>query len=254
MLLEQQRAFRQAVFEGRVEAAKAALREDAIGRDARLAIYRNNSIGSLIGVLRAAYPVIDRIVGADFFNEAAGRFATANPPDRPHLSAYGAGFADFLETTPAARGLPYLGDVARLEWARIEAYFAEDAPPLAVSALARIEPSAIAETRLVAHPSARLVASRFPIHTIWSVNQPGNDAVPKVDMGQGEAVLVQRPGLEVRMFGIGPVEHAFLAGLFAGRTIGAVAQALPEDEDAPTLQDLLAAALNRGVFSAFRLS
>lgn len=253
MLLEQQRAFRRAIFEGQPGEAKAALTQDPIGRDARLSIYRNNSIGSLIGVLRAAYPVTDRLVGAEFFNEAAGRFASANPPDRPQLSRYGSGFGDFLDASPAAGALPYLGDVARLEWARIESYFAADAPPLPAAALAEIAPDAVAGLQLVPHPSSRLLASRFPVHTIWSVNQAADGPVGAVDLGQAESVLVLRPSMEVRMFRIGPAERSFLTNLFAGQTIGAVARALAADDDAPSLQDLLAAALNRGAFCAHQI-
>src|SRR4051794_33381548 len=62
----------------------------------RIEIYRNTVRGSLTETLRAAFPVVERIVGAAFFAAMAQAFVAAEPPRRPQLSAYGDGFAGFL--------------------------------------------------------------------------------------------------------------------------------------------------------------
>ena len=60
------------------------------------------------------------MVGDDFFAGMARPFIAGSPPAGPVLSEYGTGFADFVARWPAAVGLPYLADVARLEVAATE--------------------------------------------------------------------------------------------------------------------------------------
>ena len=66
-------------------------------RSKRFRVHRNNVFASLIGALRARYPVIERLVGEDFFEAAASHFIEAHPPRLPVLIEYGEGFGDFLE-------------------------------------------------------------------------------------------------------------------------------------------------------------
>ncbi len=94
-------------------------------------------------------------------------FIRAEPPARPQLFGYGAGFPAFLERSIEAAALPWLADVARLEWAREEAYYATDAAPLALTALASIPVERYPELRFEPHPSLRLICSAGPIFTLW---------------------------------------------------------------------------------------
>ena len=73
-------------------------------RSKRFRVHRNNVFASLIGALRGRYPVIERLVGEDFFEAAAGHFIEAHPPRSPMLIDYGEGFSAFLESfEPRAR-------------------------------------------------------------------------------------------------------------------------------------------------------
>src|SRR5258706_11424995 len=93
----------------------------------RIDVYRNTVQSSLTEVLASAFPVTQRIVGDRFFAGLARAFIAAHPPRRPHLSTYGDGFSAFIAASDIEQQLSYLPDVARLEWARGEAYFAADA-------------------------------------------------------------------------------------------------------------------------------
>ena len=76
----------------------------------RIEVYRNNVFASLTDVLEETFPVICRLVDERFFSYAAHEFILAHPPDRPCLSEYGSGFADFLESFPPCRELPSRSD------------------------------------------------------------------------------------------------------------------------------------------------
>jgi hypothetical protein len=99
----------------------------------RFAVYRNNLVVSLVDALADTYPVVQEMVGVEFFRAMAREFVRVQPPASPVLAHYGAGFAEFIEDFPPAAGLPYLPDLARLELMRVEVYHAaDDAPALRV--------------------------------------------------------------------------------------------------------------------------
>jgi hypothetical protein len=190
----------------------------------RFAVYRNNVMVGLIGALEARFPAVRRIVGGEFFAAAAWLFAAANPPRSPLMMIYGDEFPDFLESFEPADELPYLADVARLEAARTRAYHAADAKPLEPSALAEFAPDALAALRFVLHPSVEIIASDFPIVTIWAMNADEMALGPITDW-RGEDALVARPALDVELRRLPIGAAAFLRNLAAGKPLGAAAEA-----------------------------
>lgn len=169
------------------------------GQDARAArrfrVYRNNVHGALIGALADAYPVVQRLVGENFFAAMAREFILAEPERVPSLALYGAGFADFIAGFAPAAAVAYLADVARLERARLESLHAADAAPLDAASLPA-DGSRLAGARFGSHPALRLVASAHPVVAIWRANQ--TDAAAANIAAHRECALVTRPGYEVR--------------------------------------------------------
>lgn len=187
-----------------------------VGPDRRFDVHRNNRMVSLIEALETSFPVVHRLVGNDFFRAAAKIYIRRWPPRSPVLLLYGESFGDFLENFEPAQGVPYLGDVARLEWARLKAFHAADAEPLSAARLAAVPPQDLAGLRFALHPSLQLLASRWPVASIW--------ADEAADMAVGQQVAVIRPTLSVELRVLPPGGHAFLAALAAGATLGEAAE------------------------------
>ncbi|MGO9484050.1 MAG: DUF2063 domain-containing protein [Rhodomicrobium sp.] len=216
----------------------------------RFSVHRNNLYASLIDVLRARYPVIERLVGEEFFVSAARLFAGAYPPLSPVLIEYGERFPAFLESFEPARGLPYLADVARLEWLRHAAYHAADRTPMTAASLAAVPPEQAESLTFAFHPSASLIASPYPLVSIWETNAFDARVRPIGPELPGEAALVIRPQLQVNVLRLDAAEHAFAAALAAGQTLADVAgKAAAHDgfDLGPSLAKLIAA----GTFSDF---
>lgn len=253
MLLELQRTFR-ATVTSRDDAVAPLVRAAHGPVSRRIAVYRNTVQKSLIDVLAVAFPVTQRIVGERFFAAMARDFVVQHPPRAPQLSLYGDGFAAFIAAHQRTQGLPYLADVARLEWARGEAYFAADAPALDPAALAAIAPDQLVKVKLNPHPATRLMTSTHPIHRIWAVNQPDVADVPAIDMNVAESVLISRPLYEVHLRKITQANGAFVAACAQGQMLGeAVAQAFVA-EPAFDFQAALQDHLINGTFTALTLS
>jgi len=199
----------------------------------RVAVYRNNVFGNYRKVLAATYPVVKRLVGGPFFEAAAEHFVRAYPSTRGDVNAYGGDFAIFLAAYAPARELAYLPDVARLEWAIDQAAIAADASPMDLAALSAVAPELLPELRMRAHPSLRLLVSRFPLLAIWQSNQPGHEGDGRVDLDAGgEALGIARGADGVVIERISRGQHALLTALLANRTLdAAAAEAAAADTD-----------------------
>jgi hypothetical protein len=220
-LREVQRGFVAAtVFDDTGALAELGIVAGALDPAARIAIYRNNALGNYRKALAATYPVVQRLVGVSFFNAAIDAFVRAHPSARGDVNRYGGELPRFLGAYPPARELPYLRDVARLEWAIDQANIAADAPPFDPAALRAVPEAVLGELRFVLHPSTQLVVSAYPIFHIWQVNQPGHAGDDRVDLGEGgDALLVRRASAGVVIERLATGEHAFLAALAGNRSL-----------------------------------
>jgi hypothetical protein len=198
----------------------------------RLGIYRNSWRGVLIEVLRMTYPAVERLVGRDFFEMAAARFCTAQPPGSGYLNDYGGLFAEFLASLPeAAAALRYLPDVARFEWALSMAANAADAPVLDLAALAALDPAHHDQLRFEPHPSVRLLELDYPADAIAdAVIADDDQAIAALDLTDGPVRLVVNRGpngVDARRLTERAYDFARL--LFAGKRLGRALQSAGPD-------------------------
>jgi hypothetical protein len=157
-----------------------------------LEVYRNNYRGALQDALQAAYPVLEKLVGAAYFQQLARQYIAAHTPTQANLFAYGADFADWLQTDPP---LIYLPDVARLEWACHQAYYAPDAAHLAAQELASIHPEHYQLLQLFLHPACQLISSPYPIADIWLAHQQKQDFSLDLAQGAQNALVWRQAGM-----------------------------------------------------------
>ena len=207
----------------------------------RVAVYRNNWREGFRKALAAGFPVIARLVGADYFRQLALEFLAAHPSRSGDLENIGAPYPAFLEHRFAHTEFAYLADVAALEWACQQVLLAADHPAATADTLRSIERGACAELRFRLHPAARLLSSPFPISRIWLSNQP--QAAPEtIDLRSGaEQLLVRYAPTGLELHRLRPGEYALAQFLATGTGL---AEALGRAQDQVPDADL-AAALHR---------
>jgi hypothetical protein len=219
----------------------------------RFNVYRNNVFASLSETLAARFPVVERLVGDEFFQAMAREFVSRHPPRSAVLVEYGEAFPAFLEAFEPVASLPYLPDIARLEWACNTAYHAPDATPMGGAALAAIPAEAIGEAVLHLHPCVQVVASPYPIVSIWQTNTHDEDVRPISPEMPGETALVVRQALDVLVLRLDKGAAAFVASIAEGRTLNdAVESAFQADADF-SLPTTLAALLESDALSGVSL-
>jgi hypothetical protein len=192
-LRELQLRFASALFDGADDAVAAEVVANGIDPAERIDIYRNNLREGFIQALAISFPVIERLVGTDYFRQLALDFLRAHPSRAGNLHHIGGPLPGFLRERFAETEYAYLADVAALEWAYEEALIAADAQPIAVDALSRIDPADYESLRFELHPASRLVQSAYPIVRIWRANQAETASDEVIDLRSGgDRVLVLR--------------------------------------------------------------
>ena len=214
-LAAQQRDFARAVLDGEA------------GRDAGVAIYSASIAANFAAALGATYPVVARLVGEAFFAEVVRRYVSQSPSRSGDLADLGGDFAQFLAGYPHARSLPYLAEVARLEWACHECERAPEPAPFDFTRLANVAPDAYGELRFVLHPAVRLLHSPMPIAAIHAANASDRDGTP--DRSEGaDFVLVRRADARAVVESLPESEWRFLEVLGRGAPLRAAGDFAPE--------------------------
>lgn len=211
-------AFHAAVWGAEPPAGITAPDPDEIAQ--RFKVYRNNVQHSLTRALAARFPVIEQLVGAEFFTAMARVYIAASPPLDPVMLRWGQGFAAFLDSFPPVVHLPFLGDVARLEYARGRACHAADADPVAPDVLGA---TPLESLRLKLHASVSMFVSPLPAVQIWQSHQIGAARAPLVP-GPDHALIGRQPDFTVFVERIEPGTFAVLSALYDGEELGMAAE------------------------------
>ena len=248
-LRELQELFRESLFGEPAPALVDLVEGDGLDPAAGLAVYHHHVFTTLTAALESVFPVVRRLVDPRFFAYAADAFIRAHPPAGPCLDEYGEAFPGFLADFEACRPLPWLPDVARLEWAIHRASQAPAGEPLDSAGLGGVPPSDMARLRFVATPGLAHLSSPWPVDRIWLAHQEEGQALP--DLGAGSVWLEIGPSAAgVLIRSLDPASFSFRMALTEGRTLGEAAEAV-QDVD---LESEIRGFLGDNVFSNFAIA
>jgi hypothetical protein len=241
-----QEAFRRQILGSEEPALAAAIVGDRIPAAARLRIHRHHVLASLTAALAATFSTVEAVVGADFFAGMARAFILKAPPAQPVLSEYGADFPAFVGAWPDASGLPYLADVARLDWALNLAYGAPQVPALRLEDLAAVPPDELPGLPVALKPGVAIITSAYPIDRIWVLShrpdEAGDDPVA-LDAGAVRLLVFPRTD-DAAFIALDACEAALAVSLLQGKALGeafkAAAAAGPDGDPRQAMGRLLA--------------
>ena len=233
-----------------------ALSGDVQRNTRRLEAYRRNVFANLCSALALTYPVTQRIVGDAFFREMARTYVHVEPSRSGDLNDYGGNFSGFIARYPHAADLPYLADVARLEWQRQIIELAADAiiaiPDVPFAALATTPADRYDALFFELDPALRRLNSAWPLADIWRVNQLDFPGDMQVDFSRSCQLLLWRSPSRVELAALDAAEATFLDALIAGHALAPAASAALEIDTSfdlgACLQRWIAAGVLRGAF------
>ncbi len=200
------------------------------GAPARLGLYRGNLTVTWDKVLSAAFPVIRALVGEEFFSALTRAFGLAHPSDNPDLNQFGAHFGDFLATFEHVAELPYLPDMARLEWALHRSHYGADAAAVDAVTLSAMAPAQFEAACFALHPAAALFASAWGVVPLWQAHQAGGPDFP-AQLASPSRAVIARPRWKTALHALDGASFAALSALAQGATMGAALDAAFDIDD-----------------------
>ncbi|WP_374354031.1 putative DNA-binding domain-containing protein [Chitinimonas sp.] len=201
------------------EAAAALFGRHAAGASA----YANNLLFNRADALADSYPVVQQLVGEEFFGGMARLYARQTPSHSGDIHRYGSDFADFIAGFAPAAELPYLADAARLDWLCHRAYFADDGRRFDLARLADVAPERQGALCLQLDPAVGLLASSWPIASLWRAHLAEDDAdheaFPSPDQGGEWALCWRNRHNKVRVRRLSQSSFAFLQACANGHCL-----------------------------------
>ena len=208
-----------------------------------LQAYRANAHALATRALQTLYPVIEQLLGFEAFDMLARDLWRAHPPVSGDLAQWGGDLADWMGQESAVAALlceyPYLGDVARTEWALHQCATAADGALDAASfaLLTTHEPS---EVCLRLAPGCQVVHSAWPAASIVRVHgadstESTNDHNPHtinerlsalLQQNRPESALVWRQAYAPRLRVLAGDEIDFVNAVLAGKSLQAALDAV----------------------------
>lgn len=143
----------------------------------RLEIYNRQYWFRVIGAVAEDFPALQAVVGTKKFDKLILAYLRENPSTSFTLRNLGAKLPQWLEAHPeycsARRQLAL--DVARLEWAYVEAYDSAALPPLTEADFANLT----GDSKLFLQPHLQLLALKYPVDELVLAVR---EASPSVDI------------------------------------------------------------------------
>ncbi|GBD25597.1 hypothetical protein HRbin30_00921 [bacterium HR30] len=141
---------------------------------ARLDIYANMYFFRIRDALADDFPVLRATIGPERFHNLVTDYLLAHPSRSFTLRDVGASLPGFVRRHILLQDWPWLGDLATLEWAVVEAFDAADSEPWNAARVATVPAEEWGSRRVVWHPSLRVLRSEFPVHGPWQRYQNGD--------------------------------------------------------------------------------
>ena len=158
---------------------------DNLSFEQGLSAYQGSVVGKLVRALEDIYPVCCRLVGTQFFTAMIRQYIRRNPSRSPDLGDYGEQLPDFIAQFKPAATLPYLPDVAHLEWHWHRVFNSADQPSLDLTALGKVPPKHWPDLVFQLPSNSVLLTSDYPVHRIWQVNQADTSHSETVELSEG---------------------------------------------------------------------
>lgn len=143
----------------------------SIPGETRLAVYRTNVKGAHLQALDQAFPVTREVLGPRYWRQLLESDLPLFGSRSPDLNRYGEFIPSLVDKTqrsrPELRELPYLGELAKLEWSVHRARIAGDDPGFDWAGFAALRDEAQAKTRLMMSNAFTVLRLAYPVDHIW---------------------------------------------------------------------------------------
>ncbi len=194
----------------------------------RFAIHRDGYPARIASSLAEAFPAVVNIIGDGSLASLTDRFIRDGGCSERNLNRIGRSLPAFLEGDPLMRELPFLPDLAALEWAVFECFHSAPGDEFDPSRIGAFSSDDWAHARIVFRPGTAVVGSEWPIHELWNTRDLDRSEIDVDLSGRPERVLVYHVGFAIETHTVDLIEAHALESLLAGARLGELMEGFAE--------------------------
>ena len=147
--------------------ASQVVSTETLSAEERLSIYGNAYKTRLLEALASNFPFLHTCLGDDEFDVLGNAYIYQHPSCYRSIRWYGDRLPEFIKQGIQYQALPYLAEIAALDWMMTIVFDAKDASIVSLDQVALIAPEAWAEMRFVFHPSVHQLKFKWNVIEFW---------------------------------------------------------------------------------------
>ncbi len=213
-------------------------------------IYSRGYAARLTEALGETFEATWWVLGDEDFFSLCQQYIQGTPSFHYDLSDYGTDFPDFLVKQSQAVEISFIAELAKFELLFKEIFHKGDVMSQAVdwSSVVTLNDN----FKLKLSPSASLVASQFPIYTIWKNRAEALDCMSEIDLSKSENLLMYKQNSQVFVRSLENDEFILMLAFAEQKTLGDALERLllKKPETTPErIQEIFSTIAQLGVFS-----
>lgn len=199
-----------------------------LNTEEQLNIYSQSIYNGLINALIDIYPVCEKLTSEGFFYAMAKQYIIMHPSHSPDLANFGEQFSDFIINYSAADSVPYLADMAKLEWSYHRAFHANDQSLIDLTEFSKYSADQLTQCVFSLAEGYCLFQSLYPVDDIWNMHQ--NEEYSNLDLEETPChFYIYRKAYEIHIDKITSNEYLFLESISKQRAFIKVCDDLTDD-------------------------
>lgn len=208
--------------------------QGSVPGEQRLSVYAEGYEIRFRDGVAEVYETVQWILGEHQFAELVKDYSEKYPSKDYNLSFVGRHLPAFISAAPLSKELPFLADLARLEWSICEAFHAFDKTPLSAEELSKVSPEILTQSKLIFQPSISVLSSDWPIFDIWNSRKKPKEEI-SVDLRQRpQSVMVYRRGVKVECRILEGWQSVLLESLIQGESLETACENIADDFNGDT--------------------
>ena len=216
----------------------------------RLDVYAEGYLVRVADSLVESFPALANILGASEMAMLTERYiAQLKDPSR-NLNYIGRDLPNYLPRDSHSKSLPFLPDLARLEWAIAACFHEDHSECLDLERCSHWDALRWGRARMTFQPGTCVIRSQWPLLALRETrHQERNSIDLDLDLGGDECVvMISRLQFEVMVEAVDQQEAQAFERLNAGETLGAVMAAFAKSgRSAETVTELFARWSSKGL-------
>lgn len=204
------------------------LLQPVVSKNKGMAAYQYNRWAQAERALSISFPTVAQLMGKNFFGLSRA-FLLEHPHTEADWGSWGEAFPQFIFNNQHHIGLPYLSDVAQLDWL-VHTAERQDKDTSSIDTIHILEKYPADQIGIKLNSTIYFLSSRYPLLEIWKFHQPNEDTThwsTKVrealqDDNNLFHFVISQQKWQAKPLDISLPEYQFMQGLLGNRSLASL--------------------------------